>query len=243
MRRLCCFTISITLWLGLSPLVFGQTQVDSQADEVLKAVTAYNSRLSSLVISAEITEESVYGDTHKLQFGGTLDIGIRRPASFFAVVQSDLENRRMYLSDGTFTVFDEDVNVYAQAPVPGNLHEVFSQLYTNYGISSPGGELFSGSAYELLVGNASSVIYVGVGNVNGRDCHHIAGILDDMDWQLWVRKGGDPELCKYVVTDRDVPMAPQFSITITKWAANAAISDRQFRFQAPADAEAIEFVK
>jgi hypothetical protein len=196
--------------------VFGQTQVDSQADEVLKAVTAYNSRLSSLVISAEITEESVYGDTHKLQFGGTLDIGIRRPASFFAVVQSDLENRRMYLSDGTFTVFDEDVNVYAQAPVPGNL---------------------------LLVGNASSVIYVGVGNVNGRDCHHIAGILDDMDWQLWVRKGGDPELCKYVVTDRDVPMAPQFSITITKWAANAAISDRQFRFQAPADAEAIEFVK
>jgi hypothetical protein len=148
----------------------------------------------------------------------------------------------MYVADGTFTVFDEDVNVYVQVPASGSLREVFARLHVKHGISAPGGESFSGNAYELLVQNASKVIYVGVSNINCTACHHIAGILQDMDWQLWVRKEGDPALCKYLVTDRDIPMAPQFSITFTKWQANTAISDQQFKFQAPADAEAIEFV-
>lgn len=235
--------ISIITWLGLSSMAFGQTNIDAESDEVLKAVQAYMSGLDTLLVRADIAEDSVYGDTHKLQFGGVLKIGIQRPAQFFAVYHSDFENRRMYINDGTFTVFDEDVNVFAQAAAPGSLDEVFDRLHANFGINSPGGELFGGNAYELLVKNASKVIYVGVSNVNGTDCHHIAGVLENMDWQLWVQKDGDPQLCKYVVTDRDVPLAPQFSITFTKWAANADISAAAFEFQAPADAEAIEFVK
>jgi len=235
--------ISMVLLIGLSSTVFAQPNMDPEADKVLKAVHAYMSGLDSLLVDAEISEETVYGDTHKLQFGGELTLGIQRPAKFFAAYHADFENRRMYLNDGTFTVFDEDVNVFAQAPAPGSLHDVFGRLHAEYGISSPGGELFSGNAYELLVENARKVIYVGVSNVNGKACHHIAGVLETMDWQLWVREKGDPEPCKYLVTDRDVPMAPQYSITFEDWTANADISDQQFDFQAPADAEAIEFVR
>jgi len=235
--------ISIVLWLGLSSVAFGQPSMDPEADKVLQAVHTYMSGLDSLLIEAELIEETVYGDTHKLQSGGTLKLGMRSPAQFFAVHHADFENRRMYLNGGTFTVFDEDVNVFAQTAAPGSLHDVFARLHAEYGISSPGGELFSGNAYELLVENASKVIYVGVSNVNGNACHHIAGVLDDMDWQLWVREEGDPALCKYVVTDREVPMAPQFSITFDVWKADSDISDQQFDFQAPVDAEAIDFVR
>ncbi len=234
---------SLIIWLAHSTTAFGQPTVDPKADAVLKPAHAYMTTLDSLLMSADILEESVYGDTHKLQFGGTLKLGMRRPGDFFSEYHADFENRRMYLNEGTFTVFDEDVNVYAQAPAPGSLHEVFSDLRANYGIDSPGGELFSGNAYELLVENASKVIYLGESDVNGHPCHHIAGVLENMDWQLWVRKEGDPEFCKYVVTDRDVPMAPQFSITFRKWEGNADFSDEDFHFKAPTDAEAIEFVK
>jgi len=242
MRKLLS-VISLIIYFGLSSVVFGQSQMDSEADDVLKAVQTYMSGLDSLFVQADIIEDSVYGDSHKLQFGGILKLGIRRPAQFYAVHHSDFENRRMYINDGTFTVFDEDVNVYAQAPAPGSLNEVFDRLHANFGINSPGGELFSGNAYELLVKDASKVIYIGVSDVNGTACHHIAGVLQNMDWQLWVQKDGDPQLCKYVVTDRDVPLAPQFSITFQKWEANANISAKAFEFQAPADAESIDFVK
>jgi len=237
------FIIPITMWLGFSSAAFGQSGIAPRADEVLKSVQTYMSGLDSLLIMAETSEETVYGDTHKLQFAGSLKLGIQQPAQFFSEQHADYENRSTYLNDGTFTVFDEDVNVYAQTSAPGSLNEVFARLHANYGISPPGGELFSGKAYELLVETASKVIYVGVGNVNGEACHHIAGVLENMDWQLWIRKEGDPELCKYVVTDRDVPMAPQFSMTFMEWKANVDLSDQNFEFNAPADAEAIEFVK
>jgi len=235
--------VLVVLSIWLSSVAIAQPSIDPEADKVLEAVHDYMSGLKSLLISAELSEETVYGDAHKLQFGGTLELGMRHPAQFFAVHHADYENRRMYLDEGAFTVFDEDVNVYAQADVAGSLHDVFARLHAEYGISSPGGELFSGNAYELLVENANKVIYVGVSNVNGKACHHIAGVLENMDWQLWVQKDGDPALCRYVVTDRDVPMAPQFSITFDEWKANADIPDQQFDFQAPADAEAIDFVK
>jgi len=242
MRRLLNF-ISFIICFGLSSAAFGQSHMDAEADDVLKAVQTYMSGLDSLLVQADVAEDSVYGDTHKLQFGGTLKLGIQRPAQFFAVYHSDFENRRMYVNGGSFTVFDEDVNVYAEASAQGSLNEVFDRLHADFGINSPGGELFGGNAYELLVKKASKVIYVGVSQVNGTACHHIAGVLENMDWQLWVQKDGDPQLCKYLVTDRDVPMAPQFSITFRKWVANADISAESFEFQAPADAEAIEFVR
>lgn len=241
MRKLF-HVVSIIMCLGISSVIFGQTNIDPQADKVLKSINAYMSGLDSLLITANIAEESVYGDIHKLQFSGTLEIGIQHPARFFSIYHADFENRRMYLNDATFTIFDEDVNVYVRVPAAGPLDEVLYRLHANYGINSPGGELFSGNAYELLVESASKVIYVSVSNVNGVACHHIAGTLETMDWQLWVRQEGDPELCRYVVTDRDVPMAPQFSIDFRKWSANAEISDQQFEFNAPADAERIDFV-
>ena len=235
--------VSALVCLGLSSAVLGQPEMGPEADKVLKGVQSYMAGLSSLSIKADTTEESVYGDKHKLQFGGSMSIGVQAPAQFFATVHEHDRNRRMYLNDGTFTVFDEDVNVYAQASTQGSISEVFARLHAKFGISTPGGELFSGKAYELLVNNASRVVYVGADLVSGVACHHIAGVLENMDWQLWVRKDGDPELCKYVVTDRDVPMAPQYSITFREWTANAEFSDQQFTFRAPADAEAIEFVK
>ncbi|MBT4522777.1 MAG: DUF2092 domain-containing protein [Halieaceae bacterium] len=234
---------AVVMWVGLSSTAVARPEIDAQANEVLKAVNTYMSGLDALLISAEVSEESVYGDNHKLLFVGTVELGIRHPAQFFTEHHTNFKNRRTYLNQGTFTVFDEDVNVYAQASAPGSLNDVFTKLHARYGISSPGSELFSGNAYELLVSKASRVIYVGESTIGGRACHHIAGVLADMDWQLWVQKEGDPQLCRYVITDRNVPMAPQFSITFDKWQANANISNQRFNFRAPADAEAIEFVK
>jgi hypothetical protein len=242
MRKIL-YVFSLVLYLGLSPVVSAQSQIDPQAQEILDSISVHMSNLDSLLIMADISEESVYGEAHKLQFGGTLELGIQRPSRFFSKYHADFENKRMYLNDGKFTIFDEDVNVYAQAPAPGSLHEIFTLLHAKFGINSPGGDLFSGNAYELLVGNASKVTYVGTSNVSGNACHHIAGILESMDWQLWVRTEGEPQLCKYVVTDRAVPLAPQFTIQFREWTANAEIPDHEFEFNAPDDAESIVFVQ
>jgi len=242
MRKLIC-SISTAAFVLFSPLAFSQPTVQPEADKVLKSVEAFMSSQKSVEIEAVVTEDEVYDDAHKLQFGGTMKILLKRPAQLFVANRSDYQNTQAYLNNGVFTLFDDDVNVYAQAQAPGTFGEALASIYENIGTVPGGAELFSGNAYELLVGKARKVIYVGKSNVNGNSCHHIAGILPDMDWQLWVRAEGEPVLCKYIVTDRDTPLAPQYSMTFTKWKSNADLSDKQFEFQPPADAEAIDVIK
>jgi len=246
MRRIWVFTISLALLVIGHPAWSdspGNPVIQTEAGQVLSALREYMSGVKSLSATANTTEEVVYGDSHKIQFDGTLDIAVRLPSQLSARVRSDEENRQIYLDEGSFTLFDENMNVYAQASAKGSLNEVFSQLYSEYGLTLPGSELFGGNAYDLLVGSATNVVYVGVGTVNGVSCDHIAGSLATMDWQLWVQSDGDPVVCKYLVTDRSVPLAPQYGMTFTKWQAGAEFSEGQFEFKAPADAEAIEFIK
>ena len=241
LKFICCITSAI--FVGFSPVVFAQPEVQPEAEKVLKNLEAYMSSLTAVEIEVIVTEESVYDDKLKLQFGGTKKIFVRQPSKLTVTTHSDNQNSRVYLNDGKFTFFDEDVNVYAQMTVAKPVKEALVSLSRDYNIVTPGSELFSGQAYELLVGKASKVMYLGKGNVNGTSCHHLAGVLPDMDWQLWVRADGDPQLCKYIVTDRDIPLAPQYSITFTKWKKSPNLSDKLFEFNPPADAEIIEFVK
>ena len=246
MRRIWVFAISLVL-LALGNSAWsdsaGNTVIQPEAGQVLSALHEYMSGVKSLSATANTTEEVVYGNSHKIQFDGALTIAIRLPSQLSAQVHSDEENRQIYLDEQTFTLFDEDLNVFAQTSVKGSLNDVLSQLYAEYGLTLPGSELFSGNAYDLLVGGATKIVYVGVGKVNGVFCDHIAGSLATMDWQLWVQTDGDPKVCKYLVTDRSVPLAPQYGMTFTKWQVDAGFSEDQFEFKAPADAEAIEFIK
>ncbi len=54
--------VSIVICFGLSPVAFGQPQMDAEADNVLKALNTYMSGLDSLLIQADVAEDSVYGD-------------------------------------------------------------------------------------------------------------------------------------------------------------------------------------
>lgn len=236
----CC---SILVLIAYTPAIFAQGSIQPEAEKVLKNLEAYMSSLDALEMELTVTEESVYNDTLKLQFGGTKKILVRSPSKLSITTNTDHQNIRVTIDDGKFTIFDENVNVYAQLTVPKPLKKALVTLSDEYNTTPPGSELFSGQAYEVLVAKASKVMYLGKGDVNGVSCHHIVGILTDMDWQLWVRAEGDPQLCKYIVTDRSIPLAPQYSMTFTKWKKNTDIPNKAFEFHAPADAEKIEIIK
>jgi len=240
-KLICC--VSTVMFALFSPAVLAQPDIQPEAKDLLKKLEAYMTTLTSVEIEVSVTEESVYNDTLKLQSGGIKKIFVRQPSKLFVKTQADYQNSRVYINEGKFTLFDEDVNVYAQATVPKTVKEALVLLSRDYKTTPPGSELFSGQAYEVLVSKASKVMYLGKGNVNGVSCNHLAGVLPDMDWQLWIRAEGDPQLCKYILTDRSIPLAPQYSMTFTKWKKNANIPDKIFDFHPPADAEAIEIIK
>jgi len=222
----------------------GETaDVPPEVAKVIGGLREHLAGIDDLRFNARLTEETVFADTHKIQFEGTMEVAMKRPASLAVDMQSDYHNRSYRLHEGIFTVFDQDVNVYVQVGAAGPFSEALKVIALDYGADMPMSDLLSEQAYELLVSEASRVVYIGIGAVDDRMCHHIAGSVRDIDWQIWIRSEGDPWLCKYIITDREKPMAPQFVVRFNDWEVRSGTPEGNFRFVAPEGAEQIEFLR
>jgi hypothetical protein len=83
---------------------------------------------------------------------------------------------------------------------------------------------------------------VGKAVVEGVRCDHLAFRAPHVDWQIWVQEGTQPLPRKLVITTRDQPNGPQFSVTVTKWNLKPAFTAQTFAFKAPSGAKKVDFV-
>ena len=129
----------------------------------------------------------------KVQFGGTVDLKVRRPDRMRIDIAGDRRNERMYYDGKTFTVFGERVGYFASFPAPPTLAELKDVLEKRYAIDLPLADLFywgtdAGRPGRDHRGDA------------GRDrrtstassCDHYAFRQKDVDWELWIEQGGRP---------------------------------------------------
>ena len=79
---------------------------------------------------------------------------------------------------------------------------------------------------------------VGKGVVEGVRCDHLAFRAPHVDWQIWIQEGKEPLPRKLVITTRDQPNAPQFSVVVTKWNLKPVFTPQTFAFRAPSGREA-----
>ena len=155
--------------------------VPPEAAKALRSVQEHLRGIDGLRFHAQLTEETVFGADHKIQFEGTMEVAVKRPGSVAADLRSDYYNRSYRIHEGIFTVFDQDVNVYAQAAAAGTYSEALEIIALGYGADMPISDLLRGRAYELLVSQASRAVYIGIGNVDDHMCHHIAGSVGEID--------------------------------------------------------------
>jgi hypothetical protein len=55
----------------------------------------------------------------------------------------------------------------------------------------------------------------------------------EVDWQIWIEMGASPIPRKYVITSKTVSGAPQYTLRIKDWKADAQISADAFTFTPP----------
>ena len=65
------------------------------------------------------TTDDLLPSGQKVQFGGTVDLKIRRPDRLRMDITGDRRNERLYYDGKTFTVFGTNAGYYATFPAPG----------------------------------------------------------------------------------------------------------------------------
>lgn len=244
-RLLVCIAIVWTMLVSAptySADAASASAVKPEADQLLRQMSDYLISLDQFSVRAENTEDVLLPSGQKLQMGYSVELFVRRPDRLRANVRGDRDNQDLFYDGETITLLDTDLNYYATIAAPPELDAALDYAMEAFNLRAPLSDLVYTNAYAALTENTESGFYVGMSEVRGVECHHLAFVQHDIDWQVWIENSETPLPRKLVITDKWVTGAPQFVAILSDWNVSPHLQDKLFTFVEPDKAEKIEFL-
>ncbi len=233
--------VSLTAALGLSAgpaLAAGELNAD--ADEILRAMSAHLAGLKTFSVSADISNEILSTEGQKLQFNASSNLLIERPSHFYATRQGRFVDAAMTYDGATLSVHGKNLNAYVQKNLKGSIDDAIRAIEQGTDLTLPGADLLLSDSYAALTSSVVSSGYYGKAFVGGVETHHLGFRTPKVDWQIWVKAGNNPLPMKYVITTKWLTGAPQYSIQLSNWNTKPVISPGAFNFIPPKEAVGVE---
>ena len=213
--------------------------IDPKADAALKKMSDYVGGLGSFKVDSTTVDEKVTTDGQKIQELQSSKIAVQRPGAL-SVERISPRGHSVLKDDGkTIGVYNKEKDVYATAPAQPTLDATIDAARDKLHVEAPAGDLIVARPYDTLIDGTLEGRYVGLEPIDGTMAHHIALSKKDTDLQLWIKDGPEAVPLRYVITSKDVKSQPQFTVQLTNWQPNAALTKETFTFTPPAGAKKI----
>jgi len=218
------------------------TGVAPEATRILKASTDFLAGQQRFTADTRNTLEVVLKSGQKIEFNSTGHQFVQRPNKLRSERSGDLVEQVFVYDGKSLTLYQPQDKIYAQVAAPGTLEQMLDFAREKHDIVAPFGDLLFKNAYDILMDGVTEGIVVGKAVIEGVVCDHLAFRGPDVDWQIWIQEGAQPLPRRMVITTLDLPNAPQFAVTITKWDLNPAFDAQTFTFTPQADMKRIELL-
>jgi hypothetical protein len=213
-----------------------------EATRILKASTDFLASQQQFSADTRNTLEVVLKSGQKIEFNSTARQSVQRPNKLRAERTGDLVEQVFVYDGKTLTLYEPQDKVYAQVAAPGTLEEMLDFARTKLDIIAPISDLVYKDAYKILMDGVTDGIVVGKAVIEGVRCDHLAFRAQQVDWQIWIQEGAQPLPRKIVITTLDLPSAPQFAVTVTRWNLKPAFDAQTFNFTQQAGVKKIDFI-
>ena len=216
----------LTLGVSFAPQANAQS---NEADKIFKRMSDYVASQKTLSITFDSDIEVITNNLQKIQFTSSGQVQLSRPDKLRATRTGGYTDVEIVFDGKTLTMNNKGGNAFAQVEAPGSVDQVIDQLRDNHGVTAPGADLLLSNPYDVLMADVVDGAQIGVGVIDGVECDHLAFRNEDTDWQIWIEAGARPIPRKYVITNKAVTGAPQYTLRIKEW-----------RTEVPADAFAFK---
>ena len=216
--------------------------VDPRAEQLLNRACDDLSSSKAFTFHAEITFDKVLPSDVKLQFAAAADYAVQRPDQFAVDFHSDLGAKEIWYSGTNFTILDPPHMVYASTEVPPSIDEMMEQLETR-NLSIPLADLAYSHPCQMFSKGVIYAAYIGVNDVAGEDCDHLAFAKGNVDWQVWLQRTGKHLPRKIVINYRNAPGSPEYVGVLSDWKFPESIPASVFQAVLPKDAKRIDIMK
>ena len=242
-------TVAWTRWSGIavaaavSVAVQAQpTGIDAEAQRLLKASTDFLASQQRFSADTRNTLEVVLKSGQKIEFNHAARVSVQRPNKLRAERSGDLVHQLFVYDGKTLTLYNPKDKAFAQVAAPDTLEDMLEFARTQLDIVAPASDLLNKNAYGTLMDGVTDGFVVGKAVIEGVRCDHLAFRAPHVDWQIWVQEGTQPLPRRLVITTRDLPNAPQFAVTMTKWNLKPSFDAQTFKFTPPAGATKVDFL-
>src|SRR3954447_26775131 len=211
------------------------------AAKFLKAMTDYTTAQKSISATFDSDIEVVTPELEKIQFTSSGKLQLTRPDKLRVSRTGGYADVQLIYDGKTVSIYGNNAKAYAQADLAGTIDQLVDLIQAKAGAVMPGTDLLLSSAYDELMSGVIVAKHVGQGVIDGVECEHLAFRGADTDWQIWIESGARPVPRKYVITNRTVTGAPQYTLRIKDWKTDAIADADAFVFKPPAGVTKVGF--
>ncbi len=230
---------ALTLMVGLAAPT-GANAGEADAKKLLKGMSDYIASQAAIAFEFDAVLGVVTNDDQKLGLASSGSISLNRPGKIRATRAGGHADIVMLYDGETLTLSGNDANLYTQIKVSGSIDNMIDALRNDYNRPLPAADLIMTNTYEQLMDGVTDIKDLGSGVINGVECDYLAFRKEKIDLQVWIAHGENPYPCKYVVTSKDIPHSPQYSIQIRNWTTGVAVASDYFDFKNPTGATKVD---
>jgi hypothetical protein len=216
--------------------------VAPEAKQILKVSTDFLAGQQRFTADTRNTLEIVLKSGQKIEFNSTGHQFVQRPDKLRSERSGDLVEQLFVYDGKSLTLYQPQEKVYAQVAAPGTIEEMLDFARTRYDVVAPFGDMIFRNAYDILMDGVTEGIVVGKAVIEGVLCDHLAFRAQDLDWQIWIQQGAQPLPRRIVITTLDLPNAPQFAVTVSRWNLEPTFDAQTFSFTPQAGMKQIELL-
>jgi hypothetical protein len=218
-------------------------KVDPRADKLLTQMCEVLGSAPAFTFHAEVLFDQVLPSAVKIQYAGEINFAVQRPHELAIDFQSDLGGKDLWYHGDKLTILDPPHGVYASLAVPNTLDAALDQVAAMHNLKLPLANFAYSNPCIRVQRQIIFGAFIGVNDVNGVACDHLAFSSSKADLQLWLDRSGKPLPRKMVINYRTEPGSPEYIAFLSDWKFPAHIADSHFRPKLPAGAKKIEFLK
>jgi hypothetical protein len=224
----------------------GDVQVAAQrvmpdALAALERMGEHLKTLNQFTLSATATSEDVLDHGEKVTIGGEITYHVKSPDRLRLDIRTDKRERQYFYNGKTVTIYAPALKIYSIFPAADTVAKTIKEAEDTYHVEVPLADLFylGTKGSEADASNIISAFYVSDALINGAACAHYAYRTATENFQVWIKKEGDPLPCKIVRDIAADPARPQYTAVLT-WKTDEAFAEDVFNFTPPEDAKMIE---
>lgn len=214
--------------------------LDEAASAALRRMANTLTSAPAFTLRFTTLREAPAGAGQSILLGGAAAVAVRRPDRLYASVGSDLGSFNLWYDGRALTALNTRQNVYAGAPLTGNIEAALKAMEARLGVTLPILPLLADDPYAMLTPAGTTGRLVGRSIIRDTVVDHFAMTGPEGHWEIWLEaaQSGLPLRVSYVEPG---PERLRVTLEFQEWNLRARLPDSTFVFTAPRDAARAEF--